>query len=40
MWNEYMEWEDGDDPITFYDDYDFSRIEEGRDPPKRWCLSP
>lgn len=32
MWNEYMEWEDDRDPITFYDEDEIDRMEEGRDP--------
>lgn len=32
MWNEYMEWEDDRDPITFYDEDEIDRLEEGRDP--------
>lgn len=25
MWNEYMEWEDDRDPITFYDEDEYCR---------------
>lgn len=32
MWNEYMEWEEDNDQMIFYDDYDLKRMEEGRDP--------
>lgn len=32
MWNEYMEWEDDGDPITFYDEDEIDRMEEGMDP--------
>lgn len=32
MWNEYMEWEDDRDPITFYDMDEIDKMEEGRDP--------